>query len=197
MENNYDSTKDTIKHIGRVRVLLTQACLELLMRAERHDLSKLKPPEKELFDTYTPKLKGSDYGSPEYNQFLKDLKPALDHHYKHNSHHPEHYKLWKCPICNKHKREEDTWKNEAGNRFCLDCSGGHAIYEAELTEKETIVSLDGMDLYDIIEMFLDWKAASERHETGDINDSIEKNKQRFAISDQLTNIFRNTAKRYF
>ena len=39
----------------------------------------------------TPKLIGLTYGSQEYKDSLKELGPALQHHYKHNSHHPEHY----------------------------------------------------------------------------------------------------------
>jgi hypothetical protein len=54
-----------------------------------------------------------------------------------------------------------------------------------------------MDLYDIIEMFLDWKAATERHADGDILKSIEINKGRFKMSEQLYEIFLNTALRYF
>ena len=53
--------------------------------------------------------------------------------------------------------------------------------------------LDDMTLFDIFEMFVDWKAATERHDDGDIGKSIEINKERFKISDQLCNIFRNTA----
>jgi hypothetical protein len=41
---------------------------------------------------YTPKLKGTTYGSDEYNEFLKEMKSGLDHHYKNNRHHPEHHK---------------------------------------------------------------------------------------------------------
>lgn len=32
------------------------------------------------------------YGSDEYKEFLKGLKPALDRHYKNNRYHPEHFK---------------------------------------------------------------------------------------------------------
>lgn len=53
--------------------------------------------------------------------------------------------------------------------------------------------IDGFDLFDLIEMFFDWKAATERHENGDIFKSIEINKERFNMSEQLCNIFRNTA----
>lgn len=52
--------------------------------------------------------------------------------------------------------------------------------------------VDGMDLFDILEMFMDWKAASERTKDGNILKSIEINKERFKISEQLTNIFKNT-----
>jgi len=87
----YDSTNDTLLHIKRVNELLLSAATELLTRARVHDDSKLLPPEKELFDEFTPKLAGSTYGSDEYKELLKGLKVALDHHYAHNSHHPEHY----------------------------------------------------------------------------------------------------------
>lgn len=53
--------------------------------------------------------------------------------------------------------------------------------------------VDGMDLFDLIEMFFDWKAAGERHADGNIFKSILVNKDRFKMSDQLVSIFRNTA----
>ena len=54
--------------------------------------------------------------------------------------------------------------------------------------------IDGFDLFDLVEMFYDWKAASERHANGDIVKSIKINKDRFKMSEQLVNIFNNTAK---
>lgn len=54
----------------------------------------------------------------------------------------------------------------------------------------------GMDLLDIIEMVCDWKAATMRHNDGDIMKSIEINQKRFGISDELTQIIRNTVERY-
>lgn len=143
----YDSKIDTLLHIKRVSQLLTEASIELIKRANVHDNSKLESPEKEFFDEYTPKLKGSTYGSEEYKGFLKGLKVALDHHYENNSHHPEHY--------------------ENG--------------------------INGFDLFDLIEMFMDWIAATERHDDGDILKSIEINKERFNMSGQLCDILRNTA----
>lgn len=55
--------------------------------------------------------------------------------------------------------------------------------------------IDDFDLLDLVEMFFDWKAASERHDDGDIYKSIDINKERFKMSDQLAGIFRNTASR--
>jgi len=54
--------------------------------------------------------------------------------------------------------------------------------------------IDDMNLIDIIEMFCDWYAATVRHENGDIFASLNINKVRFNLSDQLFNIFNNTAK---
>jgi hypothetical protein len=87
----YDSTKDTLEHIKRVSIFLNKMVLELMCRMQRHDASKMRSPEKEIFDIYTPKLKGSTYGSDEYKVFLKEMQSALNNHYEFNHHHPEHY----------------------------------------------------------------------------------------------------------
>jgi hypothetical protein len=50
----------------------------------------------------------------------------------------------------------------------------------------------GMSLLDVVEMFCDWRAASQRHTDGDFAKSLEINRKRFAISDQLASIFENT-----
>lgn len=86
-----DSRLETYAHILQVQHFLNKMIIELTRRAEVHDKSKLETPEKEFFDKYTHLLKDSTYGSEEYFKILQELKPALDHHYKNNSHHPEHY----------------------------------------------------------------------------------------------------------
>ena len=91
MIEKYDSYSDTVAHIQEVRKLMDIAIEELKKRAEFHDSSKLEDNEKKIFDYYTPKLKDCTYGSEEYNHYLKEMKPALDHHYAANRHHPEHY----------------------------------------------------------------------------------------------------------
>jgi hypothetical protein len=54
--------------------------------------------------------------------------------------------------------------------------------------------VNDFSLFDLIEMFLDWKAASERHEDGDIMRSIQINRDRFNLSQQLVSILENTVK---
>lgn len=87
-----DSKNETTAHINRVRSLLYQIAGMIHDRAQMHDQSKLGPKEKPIFDEVTGALSGLTYGSKEYKAQLAKLKPALDHHYANNSHHPEHYK---------------------------------------------------------------------------------------------------------
>jgi len=142
----YDSTKDTTDHQEAVKHFMAVAIENLANRRMNHDASKLKSPEKEMYDKYTPLLRDSTYGSDEYKSMLQEMGPALQHHYENNSHHPEHF--------------------ENG--------------------------IDGMSLLDLLEMFCDWQAASLRHADGDILKSIEINRKRFGMSDQLHNIFQAT-----
>lgn len=53
--------------------------------------------------------------------------------------------------------------------------------------------VNGMTLIDLFEMFVDWKAASELQQNGNILKSIAENKKRFNIDAQLTQILENTA----
>jgi hypothetical protein len=152
MEGNmeYDSTVDTNDHRKMVDSLMGRIFHELSYRIGHHDESKLKSPEKESFDIATPKLRGLTYGSDEYKKAVSELGEALNHHYRENRHHPEHF---------------DN-------------------------------GIDGMTLVDIAEMFSDWMAATMRHANGDFIRSIDINKGKCGLSDQLGNIFLNTAKSF-
>lgn len=141
-----DCIQDTQAHIEQVRKFMFSFAMDLFRRALIHDESKMKSPELEIFTEYTPKLKGSTYGSEEYKTFLEGMGTALKHHYANNSHHPEHF--------------------ENG--------------------------IKGMNLADVVEMLCDWKAATMRHDNGDLEKSIEYNKGRFNYSDDLESIFKNT-----
>jgi hypothetical protein len=96
-----EKTKEECKyqtegHIGNVRSFLNQVIIELSDRSIHHDASKLQEPEFSTFCKYTPLLADLDYGSEEYKKCLAEMKPALDHHYSSNRHHPEHfYNSWR------------------------------------------------------------------------------------------------------
>ena len=141
------TNNDTFRHIERVRNLLNLCAIELLKRGELHDQTKLESPEVEAFTEYTPKLAECTYGSDEYKGFLEAIKPALNHHYANNRHHPEHHKN----------------------------------------------GVNDMNLLDIVEMLCDWKAASERHNDGNIRKSIEHNADRFGLSPKMVQVLENTA----
>lgn len=150
MTTEYDSAPDTLRHSRRVGELMGQPIKELIDRSTKHDLSKTEPPEKAIFDEFTPKLKHSTYGSEEYRGFLEAMGEGLRHHYEHNRHHPEHF----------------------------------------------ADGVDGMTLVDLVEMLADWKAATERHADGDLARSLEIQRDRFGISEQLAQILRNTAEHF-
>lgn len=51
--------------------------------------------------------------------------------------------------------------------------------------------IDGMTLFDLVEMYCDWKAAAER-KGGDLGGNLPYSAKRFGMSEQLFNIFVNT-----
>src|SRR5690606_21777196 len=138
---------ETWEHISCVQHLLHHVITALQYRALSHDQSKLRPPEVSIFAEYTPKLRGTTYGSEEYKRFLAEMKPALDHHYAKNSHHPEHF----------------------------------------------ADGINGMDLLDLLEMLADWKAATMRHDDGDLRRSLAINTEGFGIGGRSAAILEKTA----
>ena len=88
---NEDWKFKTLRHMETVRNYVQTVIVALLERGQQHDQAKLEDPEAAIFEEYTAKLRGSTYGSPEYKQFLAEMKPALDHHYATYRHHPEHF----------------------------------------------------------------------------------------------------------
>lgn len=141
-----NSKAETYKHILTVQEYINKVLVELIKRGHAHDQSKLQSPEVEIFEEHTPKLAKLEYDSPEYKQSLKDIKPALDHHYANNRHHPEYF-----------------------NNGIKD-----------------------MNLVDLLEMLVDWMAASKRQNNGNIRTSIDKNQIRFKYGDELKQILINT-----
>jgi hypothetical protein len=87
---DYDSTVDTLAHIGKVQARIGEVIAALHERAQVHDASKLQEPEKSGFDVLTPKLASLTYGSDEHKAAIEEGKPTIAHHYASNDHHPEH-----------------------------------------------------------------------------------------------------------
>lgn len=146
-----ESESETLRHIRRVQELLAKAASCLIARARIHDMSKLQEPEASIFESCTARLRGITYGSDEYKACLAEMKPAIDHHYAHNRHHPEHW------------------------------SGG----------------IRQMTLLDLLEMLIDWKAATERHADGSIRRSLEINQKRFGYGDELASILSRSVDELF
>lgn len=136
----------TMIHIQKVARYINRIIMDLIRRAEKHDQSKLETPEAELFAEHTPRLASLEYGTEQYQQSLEALRPALEHHYANNRHHPEHFKN----------------------------------------------GVEDMNLLDIIEMFCDWKASSERQHGGNLRKSIEEAGARFGMDPQLIKILENS-----
>lgn len=82
---------ETLKHVNDVRSNIWQLIQELDKRAQEHDASKFQSPELEIYSEHMSKLASIEYGSPEYQALLKEVQPAIDHHYANNRHHPEHW----------------------------------------------------------------------------------------------------------
>lgn len=189
----------TMRHIETVRNFLGVIVKELVTRAELHDQSKLQPPESDILEVMTPKLRGLTYGSPEYRESMKAMKPMTEHHYAHNRHHVEYFKPWRCVHCKGTFTDDEAppafGKVEGDDlhekRFCPTCCRGAVIYECELVPQPE--GIDAMNLIDVLEMLVDWKAAGLRHHDGDIFKSIEINQKRYGFSDELRSLLVNTA----
>lgn len=146
--SNYDSTAETPRHIHRVRDHLSTVISALLERDRVYDAPKFSDVEKPVMDNIYSCLRGLSYGSPEYLALVREAWPGLQHHYRHNTHHPEHY--------------ED--------------------------------GVAGMDLFDLVETFCDWKSASERNPTDGVR--LDHNARVYAIAPQLTQVLANTLARW-
>jgi hypothetical protein len=90
-ERGYSSRAATLAHIQQVRDQIGLFVTVMLQRGSVHDASKLTAAEKPALDAVIPLLRGVSYGSAEYKTLLESIRPALQHHYAQNSHHPEHY----------------------------------------------------------------------------------------------------------
>lgn len=197
-----DSRPDTLAHINRVGQLLDLCMRELAKRAAVHDASKLEEPEKSAFDRLKAlSLSGMAYGSEEYRACLRAEKPAIQHHYAANSHHPEFYQqVETTPIGAMLRAASDECESTAKGAIGTAGQGEiNLLFDfakfQRVTADQLESSVNGMSLFDVLEMLMDWKAATERmKDGGDIRASLVINRDRFKISPQLESIMANTIK---
>jgi len=64
---------------------------EVMTRGNHHDLSKYEPEEFPLYAALIDEFETHFYGSEGYNKAKEAIKPATEHHFKYNRHHPEHF----------------------------------------------------------------------------------------------------------
>lgn len=191
----FEAYIDTTKHIDLVSRYLMSATIELMRRAATHDRSKLVSPEVEMFAEVTHRLKDLTYGSPEYEACRKEmLSQALGHHYHYNRHHPEFFSAQRTE---KEEINDDiatvsrlTRSPDMDEKTTEGCQ--RLIDRLKRQQLEQISSINEMNLFDLLEMLIDWNAATKRHANGDIQESLKLNHDRFAMSDQLVQIFKNT-----
>jgi hypothetical protein len=91
MEEETKEVLRIIDHKERVANYIVHIAHELLNRSVNHDSTKLQKENIGPSLEGTKLLHGVEYGSEQYKETLKKIKPNIDNHYAHNSHHPEHY----------------------------------------------------------------------------------------------------------
>lgn len=96
------------------------------------------------------------------------------------------------------KLKTSTYGSDDYKGFLLAMGAGlahHYAHNAHHPEHHP-AGINGMTLVDRIEMLADWKAATERHDDGSLAKSLEIQRDRFGLSDQLVAILRNTAEHF-
>jgi len=81
----------TIKHKALLMGYILRFCMKLIWRGVIHDFSKYTLFEGKSYGKFLPEFKKVKYGTQEYNDILAKFQPAIDHHYAHNRHHPQHF----------------------------------------------------------------------------------------------------------
>jgi len=163
-----DKGKETRNHIAQVQRRMRGVIADMEDRATYHDASKLEEPELTGFWEMNAISRRSDvvYGSPEYKALMDSQKPVIEHHYRVNDHHPEH------------------WKFHAPAARTVLQPG---------TPEASGALISSMTLQALLEMLCDWDAASMRYKDGSFSKSFKGNCERFGIAPQIACILMNTA----
>ena len=87
MNNEFDFLCETILHVSEVSENIETIASELRKRGIAHDRTKFQSLEFDAFVSTRDKFKKANYGTPEYQECVDIVKPAVDHHHANNKHH--------------------------------------------------------------------------------------------------------------
>jgi len=82
---------DLMMHISEVRRNLALIQSNLEGRGIVHDLSKLTEIEFDAFVSTRPEFEKANFGTPEYQECVDAIRPAIDHHHFNNRHHTQFF----------------------------------------------------------------------------------------------------------
>ena len=87
----HNTILETLIHIHKVQRLLSVCICKLQERLIVHDRSKIFSDELEHFANLETDIREIEFGTDQYSKQLGMLDTALEHHYRENRHHPEHF----------------------------------------------------------------------------------------------------------
>lgn len=166
-----DSTPDTIAHRQMVVDYATTFCERLMDRAEKDN----------------PVL--ADYAA----DFCDDIMKRAERHDESKLHEPEKERfdyVGTHQHLGKHTYGSEEYKKS------LEYLGPALKHHYEVNDhhpEHFENGFDGMNLMQVVELFCDWEAACHRNKNGNIYQSLERNKDRFKLSDDLYAILKTTA----
>lgn len=167
-----DSTQDTLAHRQMVVDFATDFCTSLLERADGYG-------DKTISDAAL--------------DFCNDIMDRAYRHDESKLHEPEKERfdyVGTHQHLSKHTYGSDEYKKSLEY---LGPALDHHYQENDHHPQHFPNGISGMNLMQLVEMWLDWLAACKRNKNGNIYQSLEVNKDRFKISDQLYNVLLNQA----
>lgn len=167
-----DSTQDTLVHRQMVVDFATDFCTSLLERADGYG-------DKTISDAAL--------------DFCNDIMDRAYRHDESKLHEPEKERfdyVGTHQHLSKHTYGSDEYKKSLEY---LGPALDHHYQENDHHPQHFPNGISGMNLMQLVEMWLDWLAACKRNKNGNIYQSLEVNRDRFKISDQLYNVLLNQA----
>lgn len=167
-----DSTQDTLAHRQMVVDFATDFCTSLLERADSYG-------DKTISDAAL--------------DFCNDIMDRAYRHDESKLHEPEKERfdyVGTHQHLSKHTYGSDEYKKSLEY---LGPALDHHYQENDHHPQHFPNGISGMNLMQLVEMWLDWLAACKRNKNGNIYQSLEVNRDRFKISDQLYNVLLNQA----